>query len=70
MQLGPKDLRDYVDQVIDIVAGLGDDVYVAGISGGRAVTAWIVHNQSEVNRAFMVFPFFGVGETPDALSMC
>jgi alpha-beta hydrolase superfamily lysophospholipase len=67
-KLTPQDLRAYGDQVIDIAAGLGDEVYVAGISGGGAVTAWAVQNRLEVDRAFMVSPFFGVGEVPDALS--
>jgi carboxylesterase len=67
-KLTPQDLRVYGDQVIDIAAGLGDEVYVAGISGGGAVTAWAVQNRPEVDRAFMVSPFFGVGEVPDALS--
>ncbi len=67
-KLTPQDLRAYGDQVIDIAAGLGDEVYVAGISGGGAVTAWAVQNRPEVDRAFMVSPFFGVGEVPDALS--
>jgi carboxylesterase len=67
-QLTPQDLRIYADQVIDISAGLGDEVYVAGISGGGAVAAWAAQNRPEVNRSFLLSPFLGVGKLPDSLS--
>lgn len=67
-KLTPQDLRAYGDQVIDIAAGLGDEVYVAGISGGGAVSAWAAQNRPEVDRAFLLSPFLGIGEVPDVLS--
>jgi pimeloyl-ACP methyl ester carboxylesterase len=67
-QISPQDLKIYADQVIDIAAGLGDEVYVAGISGGGAVAAWTAENRPEVVRSFLLSPFLGIGETPDFLS--
>ena len=63
-QLVAKDLRDYGDETLDIAAGLGDAVDVIGVSGGGTVTAWIAQNRSEVERAVLLSPFFGIAKTP------
>lgn len=60
---GP-DLRAYADQAIDIAAGLGDEIVVAGISGGGAVAAWAAVNRPEVDRALLLAPFFGIKGVP------
>lgn len=63
-QLKAKDLSDYADETLDIAAGLGDAVDVIGISGGGTVTAWIAQNRSEVERAVLLSPFFGIANMP------
>ena len=65
-QLSPQDLRAYADKAVDIAAGLGDEIVVAGISGGGAVTAWMAQNRPEVDRALLLAPFFGVHGVPDS----
>ena len=64
-QLSPQDLRAYADQAVDIAAGLGDEIVVAGISGGGAVASWMAQNRPEVDRALLLAPFFGVHGVPD-----
>ena len=64
-QLTAEDLRAYADQAVDIGAGLGDEVVVAGISGGGAVASWMAQNRPEVDRALALAPFFGVNGVPD-----
>ena len=63
-QLKAKDLRGYSDETLDIAVGLGDAVDVIGISGGGTVTAWIAQNRSEVERAVLLSPFFGIASIP------
>ena len=62
--LKPQDLRAYADQAIDIAAGLGDEVVVVGISGGGAVGSWMAQNRTEVDRALLLAPFFGIHGVP------
>lgn len=65
--LTPEDLRAYGDEVVDIAAGLGENVHVIGISGGGAVGAWIIQNRDEVRRAALLAPFFGIKQVPTFL---
>ena len=62
--LTADDLRSYADQTIDIGSALGDQLTVIGISGGGVVASWIAQNRSEVDRAMLVVPFFGVSHLP------
>ena len=63
-RLKAEDLRDYADDTIDIAVGLGDEIHVAGISGGGAVTSWIAQNRPDVERVVLLSPFFGIAHTP------
>lgn len=63
--LKPQDLRFYADQAVDIGAGLGDEVVVVGISGGGGVGAWMAQNRTEIDRALLLAPFFGVHGVPN-----
>jgi pimeloyl-ACP methyl ester carboxylesterase len=63
-RLTGRDLRAYADQTIDLAAGLGDEMVVAGISGGAAVAAWAAANRAEVDRALLLAPFFGIRGVP------
>jgi carboxylesterase len=58
--LRQEDLRAYADEAVDIGAGLGDEVVVAGISGGATIAAWAAANRAEVDRALLLAPFFGL----------
>ena len=59
-RLRPEDLRAYADAAVDIGAGLGDEVVVAGISGGATIAAWVAVSRSDVDRALLLAPFFGI----------
>ncbi len=50
----------HVDEVIDIAAGLGDELVVAGISGGAVLAGWAVQNRPEVTEAVLIAPFYGM----------
>jgi carboxylesterase len=59
-----SDLVGYADQSIDIAAGLGDEVVVAGLSGGGSVVAWIAQNREDVDRTVLIAPLIGIKQLP------
>lgn len=67
-RLTPQDLCAYADRAVDIAGGLGDEVIVAGSSGGAAVAAWAAQNRPKINQMLLLAPFFGVHNVPPALS--
>jgi len=63
-QVKAEDLSRYADEAVDITAGLGEEVTVAGLSGGGTVTGWIAQNRVDVDRAVLIAPFFGIHGVP------
>jgi pimeloyl-ACP methyl ester carboxylesterase len=55
------------DETIDIARGLGDSVTVAGLSIGGTMTAWAAQHRTDVDRAVVLAPLFGVKALPSAL---
>lgn len=58
-QLKAEELRDCADSSVDIACGLGRKVYVAGLSAGGTLAAWIGQNRSEVTRVVLIAPALG-----------
>ena len=58
-QLTAEELRDCADSSVDIACGLGHKVYVAGLSAGGTLAAWIAQNRSEVTRVVLIAPALG-----------
>lgn len=65
-RLTAPELRAYADRALDIAAGLGDELVVAGISGGAVVAAWMAQQRADVRRALLLAPFFGLHAVPAA----
>jgi pimeloyl-ACP methyl ester carboxylesterase len=63
-----EDFRPMADQAIDLAQGLGDDVYVLGLSAGGGVAAWIAQYRNDVERVVLVAPFFGLIGLPGWLN--
>jgi carboxylesterase len=57
--LKAEELRECADSSVDITCGLGQKVYVAGLSAGGTLAAWIAQNRSEVTRAVLIAPALG-----------
>src|SRR5215469_1264509 len=57
--LKAEELRDCADASVDIACGLGEKVYVCGLSAGGTLAAWIAQNRSEVTRAVLIAPALG-----------
>ncbi len=66
-RLTAEDLVVYADEAVDIAVGLGDEVTVAGISGGGTVCGWIAQNRGDVDRVVLVAPFLGIYRLPSPL---
>jgi pimeloyl-ACP methyl ester carboxylesterase len=57
--LKAEELRDCADTSVDIACGLARKVYVAGLSAGGTLSAWIAQNRSEVTRVVLIAPALG-----------
>jgi alpha-beta hydrolase superfamily lysophospholipase len=58
--LKAEELRDCADNSVDIMCGLGREVFVAGLSAGGTLAAWIAQNRSEVTRVILIAPALGL----------
>ncbi len=54
-------------EMVDIAHGLGDEVIVAGMSGGGVLAAWLAQNREDIARVVLIAPMFGVQAFPAAL---
>jgi pimeloyl-ACP methyl ester carboxylesterase len=68
-QLTAIDLRTFGHDVVDIGAGLGDELVLIGASGGATVAAWVAVNCPQVKRTLLLVPFFGFYGLPDKLTL-
>ena len=58
--LKAEELRDCADTGVDIGCGLGEKVYVAGLSAGGTMAAWVAQNRGEVARMLLIAPALGL----------
>lgn len=71
MQSG-QDLLDQAAAGLDIAAGLGDRISMAGLSGSAVAAAWMAENRDGIESVLIMSPFFSLYGYPvpvvDALS--
>ena len=60
-RLRAEELRDYADRIVDIAAGLGQEVTIVGLSAGGIVGAWVAQYRPEVAKAILISPSVGFG---------
>ena len=63
-RLTAGDLCRVADEAVDIAAGLGDTVIVAGLSVGGTLAVWAAEHRPEVHRAVVIAPPFEVAHVP------
>jgi pimeloyl-ACP methyl ester carboxylesterase len=56
------------DTSIDLAHGLGEQVYVMGLSGGGGVASWVAQYRPDVERVVSIAPFYALGLLPPWLS--
>jgi esterase/lipase len=66
--LTPFGYRDMADATLDAAKGLGEQVYVVGLSGGGTVAAWVAQYRKDVTRSVLLAPFYGSGFMPPAIN--
>lgn len=60
--------RAMADTSIDLAHGLGEKVYVMGLSGGGGIASWVAQERSDVERVVSIAPFYGLGLLPSWFS--
>lgn len=59
--LRAEELRACADTSVDIATGLGDKIYVGGLSAGGVMAAWIAQNRKEASRVVLIAPALVLG---------
>jgi carboxylesterase len=67
-QISSKELSAFAMQSVDIARGLGDNVTVAGISGGGALSVWLAQTRDDIQTAMPIAPFLGIHFIPTPLN--
>lgn len=63
--IGPDDLVDTGDLAVDIAAGLGEDVWVVGLSGGGTLAGWLASERDEISTAVLIAPLVAPKVLPE-----
>jgi len=66
--LSAADMVATVSEALEIAAGLGEKVTVAGISLGGILAAWLAQFRPGVDRAVVISPLFSIPVVPEWLS--
>jgi esterase/lipase len=65
--INPEEMSAFADQILDLSAGLGEEVHVIGLSVGGTIASWSAQNRPEVTRVMLMAPMFGIGRIPNFL---
>jgi carboxylesterase len=68
-KLTAEELTAYVDEIVDIERGLGEQVTLVGLSGGAVVAAWAAQVRRDLDRAVVIAPAFAFKRIPRALTV-
>jgi esterase/lipase len=63
-----KEQKLFVDDMVDIMHGLGNEVVVGGLSMGGTMTAWIAQQRPDVDTAIIIAAAFGYKVIPTPLT--
>lgn len=67
-QISSEELAAFAMESVDIARGLGDNVTVAGISGGGALSVWLAQERDDIQTAMPIAPFLGIRFIPTPLN--
>jgi len=67
-KLTAEDLIASTEDVVNLACGLGDEVIVAGLSGGGVMAAWAAQQRSDVALAVVAAPALGLPFVPPLIS--
>ena len=66
--LTAAELAAYSEQVLDLAAGLGRRITVAGLSAGALVAGWAAQTYAGLDQAVLIAPAFGLKLLPGSLT--
>ena len=67
-EMTAEELAEFGMHTVDIAQGLGERVFVSGLSGGGALTIWLAQERDDIDIAMPVSPFLGVKSIPASLN--
>jgi len=67
--LTAEELAAYTGQVLDIAAGLGQHITLAGLSAGGLSAAWAAQTRPDLDQAVVIAPAFGLKLLPAPLTI-
>jgi carboxylesterase len=62
--LTARELTVLADETVSIAQGLGEAVIIVGLSIGGTVAAWCAHHRSDIEKAALISPLFGLRVAP------
>jgi esterase/lipase len=68
-ELRAEHLRAFADRVSDIVAGLGEQAIVGGLSAGGVIAAWVTQWRADIGRTVLIAPSLGLGRYWSSLQL-
>jgi pimeloyl-ACP methyl ester carboxylesterase len=67
-EMSAEEMAAVASEAVEIAAGLGEKVTVAGISLGGVLAAWLAQFRDGVDRAVVISPLFSIPVVPDWFS--
>jgi carboxylesterase len=67
-KISSEQLAEFAMQSVDIARGLGEQVTVAGISGGGTLSVWLAQERNDIQTAMPIAPFLGIHFVPTPLN--
>ena len=64
-ELTAEKLISFGVKSVDTARGLGNHVIVVGLSMGGAITGWLAHFRSDIDKAVIIAPTFGTARVPN-----
>jgi pimeloyl-ACP methyl ester carboxylesterase len=62
--LSANELVRFASRSVDLAHGLGEEVYVAGLSAGGTIGAWIAQHRADVAQVTLIAPLFQISGLP------
>lgn len=67
-RLTAEELIDLTAEMVGIARPLGDELVVAGLSGGGSMAMWAAQRIEAIDRVVLMAPLVGIGAVPDVLT--
>jgi len=66
--ISAEKLASFATETADIAQGFGDQIIIAGLSGGGSIATWLSQQRDDIDLAVPIAPFLGVKYVPRPLT--